>query len=325
VISPAMIFRSNNPIADFIKHRRILVLDGGLATALEAHGCDLNDDLWSARVLIEAPGTIRQVHLDFLHAGADCITTASYQASLAGFQRRGLSDDEGKALLARSVDVATEARDAFWADPANRAGRRRPLVAASIGPYGACLADGSEYTGSYDIDGGGLHDFHRGRWQMLAASDADLLACETIPSRPETEVLLRLLDETPHVWAWMSFSCRDGKRISDGTPLVEVVRFCDTVPRVAAVGVNCTAPRFIASLIAEARSGTGKPIIVYPNSGERYDVASRSWTAGGAQPDWATLSQEWAALGATCIGGCCRVGPSEITEIRRVLDTPIEP
>ena len=172
------------------------------------------------------------------------------------------------------------------------------------------------------IDRNGLLEFHRRRWEFLAVSGADLIACETIPSRPEAGVLLGLLRDTPDRWAWMSFSCRDGTHLSDGSRLAEAAEECEAEPRVAAVGINCTSPEFIASLIAEARKGTAKPILVYPNSGERYNARTKSWAAAPCQVNWKELSGEWARLGAAGIGGCCRVGPPQIAEIRRRLVTP---
>ncbi len=312
---------TKNPIAEFVERQGIMVLDGGLATALEALGCDLDDELWSARILLEAPELIRQVHLDFLIAGADCITTSSYQASLPGFHKRGLSELQGIELLRDSVRLAIEARDLFWSEPANRLGRRRPLIAASVGPYGAFLADGSEYTGRYGIDDADLYSFHRSRWHILADSPADLLACETIPSGREARVLLQLLGETPGRWAWLSFSCHDEAHLCDGSRLADVARICDAEPHVAAVGVNCTSPEFISPLIAEARRATSKPVIVYPNSGELYNVAHRDWAGAPTSLDWGEAAGEWARLGAAGVGGCCRVGPEDIAEMRRRLVT----
>jgi homocysteine S-methyltransferase len=308
-----------NPISAFVQRQGALVLDGGLATALESRGHDLNDELWSAKVLLEAPDAIKQVHLDFLAAGADCIATSTYQASVYGLRKRGLSDIEIIEVINDSVRLAVDARDEFWSEPANRHRRLRPLVAASVGPYGAFLADGSEYTGRYDIDDEDLLAFHRDRWHLLADSQADLLACETIPSRPEADVLMQLLHETPDRWAWLSFSCRDGTRISDGSRIVDVARACDSEPRVAAVGINCTSPDFVPSLIQEVREGTEKPVIVYPNSGEKYDATHKAWSVAAPQVDWGEASIEWARLGADGIGGCCRIGPEEITLIRRQL------
>ncbi len=304
-----------------MKRQGVIVLDGGLATALEAGGCDLNDELWSAKILLEAPDAIRSVHLDFLTAGADCIATSTYQASLAGFRKRGLTDKAGVELLHRSVRLAVETRDRFWSEPGNRRGRLRPLVAASVGPYGAFLADGSEYTGRYGIGDDDLRAFHQRRWRILAASQADLLACETIPSQGETEVLLRLLEETPDRWAWMSFSCRDGIHLSDGSRLCDAAKTCDSEPKLAAVGINCTSPKFLPSLIAEARKGTAKPILVYPNSGERYNPGTRAWESAPPEVNWEKASIEWKRLGAAGIGGCCRVGPDEIARMRRGLLT----
>jgi len=310
---------TENPLLRIIDHQGFVVLDGGLATTLEAQGHDLNAELWSARVLLEKPEAVRQVHRDFLDAGADCLITASYQTSLAGFARCGLDVEEGAALMRASVDLAREARRAFLDADDGSAARPRPLVAASIGPYGACLADGSEYTGRYDLDDAGLLAFHRERWRILADSTADLLACETIPSLREAAVLLSLIAETPDRWAWVSFSCRDGSHLNDGSRLADAARLCAEAPRVAAVGINCTAPQHIASLIAEARRVTAKPLIVYPNLGETYDAATKTWRPGPHTSDWGESVRAWLAAGARGIGGCCRVGPREIALTRRVL------
>lgn len=308
-----------NPILGLLSRQNVMVLDGGLATALEARGCNLDDELWSAKVLLEAPELIREVHLDYLRAGADCITTSSYQASLAGFRRRGVDDAEGAELLALSVRLALEARDLFWREASNRQGRVKPLVAASVGPYGAFLADGSEYTGHYSIPDSELYEFHQTRWQVLSQSGADLMACETIPTKREAEVLLRLVRETPGQWAWLSFSCRDPQHLSDGSRLQDAAKACDEEPRVAALGINCTPPDLIASLIDEARKGTHKPILVYPNSGERYDAADKRWRSSPSPIAWEEAAPEWARRGAVGIGGCCRVGPGRIAEMRRWL------
>lgn len=305
-----------NPLQPFLEAQGVLILDGGLATELEARGYDLNDALWSARLLRDDPQAIKQVHEDYLEAGADCIISASYQATLAGFMALGLDGAQAEALLRRSVQLAQEARDEFWASPGNREERQRPLVAASVGPYGAYLADGSEYTGAYELDEEGLLRFHRRRWQILVDCEPDLLACETIPSAPEARALVRLLRETPQAVAWLSFSCSDEGHVNDGTPLAQCVAPLDDVEQVVAVGINCTAPRFVPSLVQEARGVTGKPIVVYPNSGETYDVTQKRWLGASIPEDFAARSHEWRRAGAVLLGGCCRTGPQHVAEIR---------
>lgn len=310
----------NDPIKPFLDFQSTFVLDGGLATELEWHGYDLDDALWSARLLIEDPEAIKQVHSDYLWAGADCVISASYQASLPGLRQRGLSQEQAAALLHLSVQLAQEARDTFWAAwnlaGAERPPRLRPLVAASVGPYGAYRADGSEYTGDYDLDEAGLYAWHHPRWHILADSGADILACETIPSRSELETLCRLLTETPEMPAWVSFSCRDGRYISDGTPLEACVARLADLPQVVAVGVNCTPPRFIPALITAVQAATGKYIIVYPNSGERYQAAGNQWLGESDPSNYGTMSREWRKMGAVMIGGCCRTRPAHIRQIR---------
>jgi homocysteine S-methyltransferase len=321
-----------NPIIPFLKANDAFVLDGGLATELENRGHNLDDPLWSARLLLEEPAAIQQLHLDYYRAGADCGLSASYQATLDGLMARGLTVLQAIDLLRQSVRLVQAARAQFWQEYDGgrktedrnrssvlrpRSGKRLfPLVAASVGPYGAALADGSEYTGAYDLDEDGLFEWHRQRWHLLARSGADLLACETIPSYSEARALLRLLRETPGAWAWFSFSCRDEAHISDGTPIARCAQLLADQPQVVAVGVNCTPPRYIGSLIREITAVSTKPVIVYPNSGERYDPKMNQWYGLSDASEFGTLCREWRKAGAALIGGCCRTGPDHIRQIR---------
>ncbi len=308
-----------DPIKPFLDSQGFLVLDGGLATELETRGRYLDDELWSAILLIQEPDLIRQLHLDYLSAGADCVVSASYQATVTGLMRKGQSETQATELLRRSVRLALEARDSFWSAPVNREGRIRPIVGASVGPYGAYLADGSEYTGDYDLDQDRLYEFHRDRWHLLASCGADIMSCETIPSRSEALALANLMVETPAMPAWMSFSLRDARQLSDGCSLAETVEEVAAVAQVLAVGVNCIAPGIVAEAIKQVGSATRKPILAYPNSGEQWDARLRSWEPIATPVDFAAVSHEWYELGARCIGGCCRTGPEHIRRIRASL------
>ena len=304
-----------NPIEIILREYPVLVLDGAMATELERRGCDLNDALWSAKVLLEKPELIRAVHLDYFRAGADCAITASYQATIDGFARRGLSKTEAIALIKKSVQLAQEARDEFWADEKNHIGRPRPIIAGSVGPYGAYLADGSEYRGEYGLRESDLIAFHRPRVEALIAAGADLLACETIPCLIEAQALVKLLAEFPETSAWISFSAKDGEHICHGENLYDCAAWLDTHPQVAALGINCTSPKFIPSLIREARKGTTKPILVYPNSGETYDPDTNTWQGETSCESFGGQSREWHLSGANIIGGCCRTNPDHIREV----------
>lgn len=308
-----------DPVRPFLDAQGVLIVDGGLASELERRGFDLNDPLWSAKLLLESPHAIADVHSSYLEAGADCIISASYQATIQGLKARGLRDVEAEGVILRAVRLATDAVEKFWARAGDQDDRLKPLVAASVGPYGAYLADGSEFTGAYDLDEAGLIDFHRRRWQVLASSGADLLACETIPSLVEARVLGRLLAETPDRVAWFSFSCRDGAHISDGTPILECVRALAEVPRIVAIGVNCTAPGFIADLVTAIRGATEIPVIVYPNSGEGWDSENKTWTGVADPTSFAQAATAWRDSGAQLIGGCCRTGPDDIRRLRSQL------
>ena len=304
-----------NPIESILKKQGVMILDGALATELERRGADLNDPLWSAKVLLEQPELIKQVHLDYFAAGADCATTASYQATFEGFARRGLSYAEAADLMRLAVQLAVDARDEFWANPANRTNRPKPIVAASVGSYGAFLADGSEYRGGYGLTETELMDFHRPRLAVLADTPADVIAFETIPCLLEAQALAHLLAEFPETWAWLSFSAKDGEHISHGEKFADCAAWLDPFPQIAAVGINCTPPEFLPSLIESARAHTRKPIVVYPNSGESFSTADKSWHGEGTHAHYGDLSVNWHRAGADILGGCCRTTPADIAQI----------
>jgi homocysteine S-methyltransferase len=308
-----------DPIAAFLALHPLLVLDGALATELEYRGADLTDPLWSAKCLIECPRLIQDVHRDYFRAGADVATTATYQASFETLARRGIARDAARQLMCDAVGLAAAARDEFWADAANRSARSRPLIAASVGPYGAMLADGSEYRGHYALDDAALADFHRPRLAVLAGAGADLLAFETIPCLREARVLAQLLQEFPDVCAWLSFSCRDGEHNCEGEPIGECAAQLQDYPQIVALGVNCTPPQYIASLLGRLRGATPKPLVAYPNSGEHYAAAAKRWGGGPAAAAFGDQARIWYAEGARLIGGCCRTGPSDIRSVRQCV------
>ncbi|MFE2376434.1 homocysteine S-methyltransferase [Streptomyces sp. NPDC059398] len=282
-----------------------VVLDGGLSNQLEAQGCDLSDALWSARLLADGPRQIVAAHTAYVRAGAQVLITASYQATFAGFARRGTGRAEATGLLARSVLLAREAAGA--AD-------REVWVAASVGPYGAMLADGSEYRGRYGLSVRELERFHRPRIEALAAAEPDVLALETVPDTDEAEALLRAADGcgTP---VWLSYSVT-GERTRAGQPLAEAFGLAAGRDQVVAVGVNCCAPGDADRAVELASAVTGKPVVVYPNSGEEWDAGRRDWRGPAAFA--ASRVRGWERAGAALVGGCCRVGPAEIADIAAV-------
>ncbi|EXB93352.1 Homocysteine S-methyltransferase 2 [Morus notabilis] len=310
------------------------VIDGGLATELERHGADLNDPLWSAKCLLTSPHLIRAVHLDYLEAGADIIITASYQATIQGFEARGFSREESEALLKKSVEVALEARDIYYERclKSSSSGigddkilKHRPiLVAASVGSYGAYLADGSEYSGIYGdaITIKVLKDFHRRRVQVLAESGPDLIAFETVPNKLEAQAYAELLEEENiSIPAWFSFNSKDGINVVSGDSILECASIAESCKKVVAVGINCTPPRFIHGLISSVSKATTKPILIYPNSGESYDPHKKEWVknTGISDDDFVSYVNKWVEVGASLVGGCCRTTPETIRAIYRTL------
>ncbi len=311
----------NAPLSSLLKSGEYLPSDGALATELEARGCNLDDPLWSAKVLLEQPHLIKGVHRDYFAAGARIATTASYQATSQGFAPRGISEQEALELVALSVRLADEARrEHLAAHP-----EAEPLlIAGSVGPYGAYLADGSEYRGDYSLTPAEFRDFHRPRIAALVGAGADVLAFETLPSFAEAEALLALSKEFD-VGSWFSFSLRDGRHISDGTPLASVGTLLDGQATVAAVGVNCVPLELVTPALAALGTATSKPLVAYPNSGETYDPGTKTWspatpcesTGHGNPANLAEGSVTWQDLGARIIGGCCRTTPADIAALER--------
>lgn len=267
---------------------QVVVLDGGLATELERRGNDLSTALWSAQLIEDAPGEIVAAHRTFAAAGARVAITASYQAPIP--------------LMRRSVALAQEAVGDGW-------------VAASAGPYGAVRADGSEYRGDYGRTVAELREFHRPRLAELAESGADVLAVETIPCLAEVEALLAELDALG-VPAWLSMTCVRN-RTRAGEPARDGFEMAGDCASVFAVGVNCVDPADAVALVRLAVQASGKPAVVYPNSGETWDATARTWTGDSAfRPSDVTA---WVDAGARLVGGCCRVTPSDIAAIAALI------
>jgi homocysteine S-methyltransferase len=294
------------PLAEALAEGPV-VLDGGLSNQLADQGCDLSDELWSARLLADAPEQIEAAHAAYAAAGARVLITSSYQATYEGFTRRGLTRGAAAELLRRSVVLA------------RRAAETKPeevWVAASVGPYGAMLADGSEYRGRYGLTTAELERFHRPRIEALAEADPDVLALETVPDTDEAEALLRAVAGTG-LPVWLSYSI-DGGTTRASQPLEAAFALAADAPEVIAVGVNCCTARDAGRAVELAHKTTGKPVVVYPNSGERWDATARAWRGSAAFDPMAVHS--WQAAGARLIGGCCRVGPDRIAELAALLN-----
>lgn len=293
-------------------------IDGGFATELEARGHDLSDALWSARLLRDDPAAVEAVALAYLRAGARVVITGSYQASREAFARAGVDAHDADVLIARSVTLAQAARRTFERDHPEASSA---AIAGSLGPYGAMLAGGQEYTGDYgDVSVGALVAFHAPRLAALLGAGPDLLAWETIPHHDEVRAIADLQREAGGPAAWVSFQCRDGGHIADGTPIEEAARIAADAPGVVAVGVNCTAPEYVEELLGRLGQATPHlPLVVYPNDGRVWDAGARAWSTPGYGGFPAETVRTWVRAGASLIGGCCGVGPDGIRAVAATL------
>jgi homocysteine S-methyltransferase len=293
------------------------VLDGGMATELERKGFNLSGPLWSAHVLESSPDAIADVHRAYLEAGADCLLTASYQVSTEGFQKIGYNApsaaDAAANALRASVALAEKVRSEYQASSP-----RRIWIAASLGPYGAMLHNGAEYHGNYACGFDELVGFHNRRIAVLAQTNADFLAFESVPSLEEARAILAALHPYPDVAAYISFTCRDESHVSHGETLQACAELLDKEPQIIAIGINCTSPELIGSLVRQLEQATRKPILVYPNSGEQWDAVHRCWQGDGQVQQFGELARRWRGAGAQWIGGCCRTGPEHVRAVAGV-------
>lgn len=306
-------FKMKAPLLELLNEKKLLVLDGAMATELEKAGVDTANELWSATALLDAPQKITTVHQNYFKAGADIAITNTYQATRQAFMKQGMDAAESIALIKQAVFCAQEARK-------ESSTNKHLLLAGSIGPYGAFLADGSEYTGNYNLSIKAFQDFHYPRMQALVEAGVDLFAIETQPNFIELEAITELLERKfPETTAWIALSIKDDKHLCDGTSLAKVVKYLNQFENVSAIGVNCTALENITPVLNEIRVLTKKPLIVYPNNGDIYDPISKKWQINTRAQTFSDLVPTWISAGAKIIGGCCRTTPDEIREIANIV------
>ena len=308
---------------DLLETQEIIILDGALGTELENRGYDVSGKLWSAQYLLDQPQIIQDVHESYVRAGSDIITTSSYQASIPAFIEAGLTPEKGYDLLKETVFLAQKAIQNVWQALSQEEQKQRPypLVAGSVGPYAAYLADGSEYTGDYQLSEEEFQEFHRPRIQALLEAGCDLLAIETIPNGAEAAAILRLLaEEFPQAEAYLSFVAQSENAISDGTKIEELGNLAQESPQVLAVGFNCTAPHLIAPLLDGLGQVCNKPFLTYPNSGETYNGLTKTWHDDPEQErSLLENSKLWQNQGVRLFGGCCRTRPEDIAQLAKGL------
>ena len=304
-----------------LKNKEVMVIDGSMSTALERLGADNSSRLWTAAALADNPELIKQVHHEYFRAGADCGITCTYQATIPGLMEHGYSEEEAEKLIADSIRLFREARDEWWQDEGKESGRDYPLCLAGIGPYGAYLADGSEYVGNYGVSDEVIYNFHRRRLEIVKEAGADIALIETQPSLNEAKIAAGICEEIGLDY-WISFSCRDGYRINEGQLISECAKaFAEGYPRLKMIGVNCSKPEYVASLVRELKTATELPIGVYPNSGLIYDPETKTWTQPQNVMNFGSYALDYMQAGASAVGGCCTTDVEQIEQVVSVRDT----
>jgi len=309
-----------NNFKNLLAKKDMVVLDGALATQLEAMGLDISGKLWSAKHIAQNPSAIKQIHRNYLSAGSDVITTASYQATIPGLVQAGFSEAQAYELIVKTSLIAREAVDEFMRESG---AARTPLVAASIGPYGAYLSDGSEYRGDYNLSADEFKAFHESRIRAVLDGGADLLAIETIPSFNETKAICGLLEQKfSEICCWISFTARNEREISDGTSLNELVEVLENSPNVLAYGFNCINEHLVGGLLENLKlAGATKPLVIYPNAGAVYDAKTQKWSDKPDENELLKYISKWRKLGVKLIGGCCQTTPNFIAALNKSLNS----
>jgi homocysteine S-methyltransferase len=309
-----------NIVEKIVSRYPFVILDGGFATELEKKGFSLKDHLWSAKIIAEAPDAVRDVHLSYLKAGADCIITSSYQATVPGFISAGYSRIEAVDLIGKSVEIAKDAIRLFHESAPDMSKRPEPFIAASAGCYGAYLADGSEYRGDYHLDITGYKNFHRERVDILVEAGAGVIAFETFPCMEEAAAVAELMDEYSDIQYWIVFTVKDALCTSHGDNFRDCIKLLHGRKNIIAAGINCSPPEFISPILDSLDAELRKNFAVYPNSGEHYRTDCSCWEDDPSASDYRRLTGEWYSKGAVLIGGCCRTGPDDIAEIKSFRD-----
>ncbi|WP_448904751.1 homocysteine S-methyltransferase [Gemella sp.] len=307
-----------NNFKKWLKEQKYVVIDGALSTALEKKGMDLNHKLWTAKVLVEHPEKIKEVHKEYYEAGANIAITSTYQASILGFKDLGYSEEKAEEFIRKSVELAKESREEAVSD-------KDMWIAGSVGPYGAYLADGSEYRGDYAVDNQFLEEFHEKRIDILIKEGVDLLAIETIPNLEEIKVLLNILSNYPETVAWVTCSLKDSEHISDGSRLEDVQVLLEGNNQVVGYGINCVKPEFVAESIGLLSKNRSKKIIAYPNGGAIYDPSTKEWSnSDSSEHIFSTDCLDWYEKGCSMIGGCCCTTKDDIEILSKTLSEKIK-
>lgn len=297
----------------WINEQDIVILDGSMSRLLEEQGLEINHRLWTALALVEQPEAIYQVHKQYFDAGANVAITASYQATVKSFEDVGYSEKQAIACIERSVTLAKKAKQ-------DSKGGQAKWIAGSIGPYGAYLSDGSEYTGAYQISDYELKDFHEERIKALIASGVDVLAIETIPRLDELRVILNII-AVINFPVWVSISLKDTAHLANGDSLADFQQLVEQDQNVIAYGINCVSPQLVAPVIENLSVAATKPLVAYPNSGAIFDAVTKTWSEEiSVEQVFSTDARCWHQKGAKLIGGCCCSTEHDIARLARTFD-----
>jgi homocysteine S-methyltransferase len=290
---------------------KIKLLDGSMSFPLEQLGYNLKNKLWTGMALISDPDIIKNIHKDYINAGADYISTSTYQVSYDRLQNMGYQSSEIKKVFQKSVDIVKEAIK-------ESRSKKEIKIVGSFGPFASYDPNASEYVGKYNSTDDEIKNFHLNNINIIEETDLDIILYETIPCIREIKILSKILSQT-NKEIWISITCNENIEFRDGSSFKEACKIISQIDQITTLGINCFSPLLVEKALKKLKKYSNKKTLVYPNSGEKYNPKDKYWS--GKNEFNNLMIKNWLSLSPDIIGGCCRVGYNNIKKMREEIDS----
>ena len=290
--------------------KKIKLLDGSMSFPMEQLGYNLKNKLWTGKALINNPDLIKDIHKGYIDAGADFISTSTYQISFDRLKNMGYQSEEIKKIFQKSVDIVKDAIEESKL-------KKEIKIVGSFGPYASYDPEASEYIGEYDSTDIEIKKFHLNNIRIIEETDLDIILYETIPCLREIKILSEALSHSTKE-IWISITCNEEMEFRDGSSFKDACEIISKIEKITTMGINCFSPLLVKKAIDLLKKYSNKKILIYPNSGEIYNPKERFWTGNNEFNN--SMIKNWLSLYPDIIGGCCRIGYDDIKKMRVEID-----
>jgi S-methylmethionine-dependent homocysteine/selenocysteine methylase len=284
----------------------VVILDGATGTELERRGAPMDEAAWDAAALLTHPDMVREVHEDYIRAGADVIITNTFATARHVLEPAGMGE-RFRELNIRAVTLAKEARE--------NATERPVFIAGSISTFTA------RYDYSYEPRAERARANYREQAEVLAESEADVIALEMMRDIEQTTYALEAAVSTG-LPVWVGFSC---KSTDEGTIVLwdgdhTLTEAMERIPPLGAslVSIMHTLTEDTAPALRDMSERWSGPVGAYPHSGE-FIMPNWQFIDMISPEDFARQAQGWLEMGVQLIGGCCGIGPEHIRQLKEGL------